>query len=109
MDIKLTTLMCGPEGSFPPGTELLGLDDDKARELIAAHSAVEITRRVKETATARPGETTTVAEQAAAGHLANIARAGQGRRRRGAAVSPEPTSPAGVEAGGADVSTGAAE
>lgn len=80
MDIKLTTRICGPEGTYDPGAEMLGLDDDKARALIAANSAVEIARRSKETATARPGETASTAERESATVRKKIELAMKGSR-----------------------------
>lgn len=63
MDIKLTTLMCGPGGTFQPGTELLGYPDAEAKALIAAGSAFEIVRQPREDTTARPSEIATTARR----------------------------------------------
>jgi hypothetical protein len=102
MHIKHLTLMSGPAGTFPIGHER-DIDDAEGRDLVAGGYAVEVKRRAPETATARPGETATAAEQEAAKHLKNIATAGKGggkgKRTAPAAVPPAPTS-AGISTAG---------
>lgn len=101
MHIKHLTLMSGPAGCFPVGTER-DVTDAEGRALVDGGYAIELKRRAPETATARPGETTTAAEQEAAKHLKNIATAGRGGSKKGGrAVPPAPTS----DAKSADVST----
>ena len=76
MRIKHITLMAGPAGTFPPGAER-EINDDQGAALIAGGYAIEVTRRMPETATARPLES---AEQQAAAHLGNVAAAGRGKK-----------------------------
>lgn len=90
MRIKHTTLMAGPAGCFPPGTER-DVPDADGRALVAGNYATEIKRRLPEAAVGRPRET--AAEQTAAASLANIAGTGRGRgsSHKKAAVPPAPT------------------
>lgn len=76
MRVKLTSLMCGPEGSFPAGTEL-DVDDRKGRELVTGNYALELKPRTVETATVKPPETATTAERDAAAALDKIGAAGK--------------------------------
>lgn len=79
MHIKHLTLMSGPAGSFPVGHER-EVSEKEGKDLIAGGYAIEIKPRVVETATARPGETATTAEQEAAKHLASIKKATAGKK-----------------------------
>lgn len=56
MKVKMTTLECGPAGTFHPGDER-EVSDEVGRQLVAGNHAVDVSPRQRETAAFVPSET----------------------------------------------------
>lgn len=76
MHIKHITLMAGPGGTYPAGTER-EVAETEGRALVAGGYAIEIHPRRPEHADRRAPETATAAEQTAAQHLDALKIAGK--------------------------------
>jgi hypothetical protein len=89
MRIKHITLMAGPEGTFQPNTER-DVPDGVGRALVAGRYAIEVKRRIPESAVVKAPETAVTAEQESAQALQKIAAAGKGGVRKGKRTAMTP-------------------